>query len=373
MNQLRLVVANQKAVVWLSPSIPIVFTPQQTGILVNHSSVFVRMNIHDPQAVSPQTQQQEEKQKSSFNATKSLLCPLINLPKRLALRALPIEGDGKKDLIHPYTVFLHEDLVEETFKSSPLIVALMKSLPSMIPNTNDDGDEGTFWRNTICVEVVPVNSVIFRSMCREVYSEFIPTILIPKSLNRIINVDNGTMIMLTFIDSKTLRQPNHIEITTYTNQSQHESELTLVDTFKTEVTQNTYSGKVFLINHDMVKHNRKLTSGYIKFRLAPDGLDYTTLTQETFRHCTISAKCLDLSDLRMQNPIVSMDYDYTIYCRTIKPLELLLERIISHIYFDIHREARFNKCSDVKSSVLITGELVFFCLTTCVALRLAGE
>ncbi|KOB75538.1 Peroxin 1 [Operophtera brumata] len=324
LNQLRLVVANQKAVVWLSPSIPIVFTPQQTGILVNHSSVIVRMNVLEPRAISPQNPQQEQKQKNSCNASKGLLRPLFNSPKRLALRALPIEGDGKKDLIHPYTVFMHEDLVEEAFRSSPLIVALMKSLPSMIPNTNENGDERTAWRHELCVEVVPVNSVIYRSLCREVYSEFIPTVLIPKSLNRIINVDNGTMIVLTFIDSKTLRQPHHIEITTYTNQIHHESELALVDTFKTEVIQNTYSGKVFLINHDMVKQNRKLTSGYIKFRLAPDGLAYTTLTQETFRHCTISAKSLDLSDLRMQTPIVSMDYDYRSYCRTIKPLELLL-------------------------------------------------
>lgn len=359
LNQVRLVWTKQKAIVWLSPSVPIVFTPQNTGILVNHSNVIVRMNILDSLPSDPcYNPQHDEKKRNSYNATKGLLRPLFDLPKKMAIRALTIEGDGKKDLIHPYTVFMHEDLVEYRFKSSTFIVALMRTRPTPIINENEDMNE--LWRHELCIEVVPVTSVVFRSLCKEVYSEYIPTVIIPKSLNKIIEVNNGAMVSLTFVDRKTLRQPQHIEIVTYTNKLYQESESSLVDRFKNTVVQNTYSGKVFLINHDMVKQNQKLSSGNIKFKLSPPGLAYTILTQDTFRHCTVSARNLDLSDFTKTHSDVSMDYDYKTYCRTIRPLEFLMERVTSHIYFDIHREARFNKCSDLKSSVLVTGKFILF-------------
>lgn len=365
LNHVRLVVANQKAIVWLSPSIPIVFTPKQTGILVNHTSVIVKLideeSLKSKGNISPLLSPvQEEQKKNSYNAAKGLLRPLFSLPKRMALRALPMEGDGKKVLIHPFVVFMHNDLVQPEYKESTFLVALIKSLPSMIPSNMEEVDCENFWQHEICVKVVAVDNVVYRSLSKEVYSEYIPTILIPHSLNEIIDVYKGTMIMLTFIDSKTLQPPQNIEIVTYNRPKQHECPMGLVDRFKSTVMEYFHSGEVFLINHNIVMQNSDLSTGYIKFRLSPDGLAYTKLTKEIFQNCTIvSGRSLDMSDMTIRSPVVSMTYDYKSYCRTIKPLELLIEKVMSHVYFDIHREARFNGCSDLKSTVLVTGEFFF--------------
>lgn len=360
LDQLRLVVAYQKAVVWISSSMPIIFTPKQTGILVNSSQIMVKIDafnsFHSLQNTSDNVPKYNDaKFKSIAIINEGMLRPYLNVPKKLVLRAIPVDSDGKKNLIHPYTVFMHEDLVEEKFKDATVILATMKSIPLLQENKEENETVNNNHIEDLCVEIIPVNNVVFRSLCREVYNRSIPTALIPKSLNTIINVENGTRIILTFLGDK-VEQPEHIDVVTYSDQVITETDV--IERFKTCVITNTHSGRKFLINNNMIKQNAEITSGHLQFKLKPDKLKYTMLNSESFRDCSVSAKCVPDTDLVLPKPaILNLDYVYKNYCRTMKSVEVSVEKVISHIYFEIHREASFNGVSEIKSNVLVTGEL----------------
>ncbi|CAH2067592.1 unnamed protein product, partial [Iphiclides podalirius] len=69
-----------------------------------------------------------------------------------------------------------------------------------------------------------------------------------------------------------------------------------------------------------------------------------------------AAKCLSDTDLVLPKPTVSrLEYDYKNYCRSMKSVQHLVERVLLHLQFEIHREASFKGISEVKSNVLITG------------------
>ncbi|KAM3957543.1 LOW QUALITY PROTEIN: peroxisomal biogenesis factor 1 [Aphomia sociella] len=360
LDQLRVVALNQKAVVWISASLPIVFTPKQTGLLVNHSRIVVKVDAFNSLSGTLQnTSVNVPKQKDSNFKNIGLiydgmLRPYLNVPERLVLRAVPIDSDGKKNLIHPYTVFMHEDLLSEKYKQSPVVLATMKNIPSLIQETGEDDSENNNNQiDDLCVEIVLVDSVIFRSLCQEVYNKNIPTVLIPKSLNSIINIDNGTRIIFTVIGD-TVDQPDHIDIITYSDQNQ--TEFDVLEKFKNCVIENTHSGKMFLINHDLIKQNTQISHGFLQFKLKPDKLKYTMFNSESLRQCTLAVKCLSDSELVLPKPASSkLEYDYKNYCRTIKSVENLVEKIVTHVYFEIHREATFKGASEIKSNILVTG------------------
>ncbi|XP_026726709.1 peroxisome biogenesis factor 1 [Trichoplusia ni] len=357
LDQLRLVVANQKTVVWISASLPIVFTPKQTGILVNHSQVIVKMDafnsIHDFPTLPTPAPKENEHFKNIGAINKGMLAPYINVPKRLVLRAIPIDSDGKRNLIHPYTVFIHEDFIEENYKDLTVILSTITNVPSVLSDNDDDSENNNIAINDVCVEIVPIDSVIYRSLCREVYNKHIPAVLIPKTLNSIINIENGMRIILTLI-GESIDQPEHIDIITYSDQNQTETDV--IEKFKNCVVSGTHSGKKFLINNGLIKQNVEISTGFIQFKLKPEKLKFTMLNSESFRNCTIAAKCLTDSDMTLPKPIVSkLDYDYKNYCRTMKLMESLIEKVMSHVYFEIHREATFKGASEIKSNVLVTG------------------
>ncbi|XP_030024744.2 peroxisome biogenesis factor 1 isoform X1 [Manduca sexta] len=355
LDQLRLVVVNQKAIVWISPSLPIVFMPKQTGLLVNSSKIIVKVdafNSYHGLQHTPTTVPKESKFKNIGLINEAMLRPYLNAPKRLVLRAVPIDSDGKKFLIHPYTVFIHEDFIDEKYRNMTVILATMKQIPSILTDDDTDGQNNNNI-NELCVEIIQIDNVVYRSLCRDVYNKNIPTVLIPKSLNAIINVENGKRIMFTIIGD-TLEQPDHIDVVTYSDQIQ--SEMDVIEKFKNCVIEHTHSGKKFLINNGMVKQNLEITHGFLQFKLKPDKLKYTMLNSESFRQCTIAAKCLTDSDLVLPKPVVSnLDYDYKNYCRTIKSMEGLVKKVVSNIYFELHREATFKGVSEIKSNVLVTG------------------
>ncbi|KAG7311213.1 hypothetical protein JYU34_002240 [Plutella xylostella] len=354
LDQLRFVAANQKAVVWISVSLPIVFTAKQTGLLVNHSRVVIKVDafntLHKPPQLTNKTTNKSED--SSFNnigkINEGMLRPYLHPPKRLVLRAVPIDSDGKKDLIHPFTVFVHEDLIEEKDKGST-ILATIQNCPSVINDFKDDGETKNELIDDMCVEIVPIDKVIFRSLSREVYNKNIPTVLIPKSLNTIVNIENGMKIIMTLINN-TIEQPEHIDIVTDGSQS----ETDVVEKFKTCVIDNTHSGRKFLINNNIVKQNLQIADGFIQFKLQPERLKYTVVNSESLRHCTISAKNNpDLVPPKIMNS--SLDYDCKNLCRSMKSVENLVTKVVSHLYFEIHREATFKGASEIKSNVLVTG------------------
>ncbi|XP_049876240.1 peroxisome biogenesis factor 1 isoform X2 [Pectinophora gossypiella] len=358
LDQLRVVVANQKAIVWISTSLPIIFTAKQTGLLVNHSRIVVKVDAFNTVRGMQRTpaivpEEKETKFKNIGIINSGMLRPYQNVPKKLVLRAIPIDSDGKRNLIHPYTVFVHEDLLED-FKDLAVILATMKNIPSIIHDKDEDDTENNNNEiNDLCVEIVPIDQVIFRSLCREVYNKNIPTVLIIKSLNQIVNVELGSKMILTIIGDK-LEQPDHIDIVTYSEQTQ--AEIDVIEKFKNCVIENTHSGKQLLINHNMVKQNLQISPGFIQFKLKPDKFKYTMLNSESFRHCTISAKCLSDADLELPKHVMSnLDYDYKNYCRGMKSVESLAEKVVSHLYFEIHREANFKGVSEIKSNVLVTG------------------
>lgn len=363
LDQLRLVAANQKAVVWISSSMPIVFTPKQTGLLVNQSRIVVKVDafnsIH-PSICKPSIvpEQKNIKFKNIGLINDGLLRPYLHTPERKVLRALPIDSDGKKNLIHPYTVFLHEDFLEK-YREFTVILGTMKNIPSIINEKDDDCDNNNIQINDLCVEIVAVDCVVFRSLCREVYNKNIPTILIPKSLNTIVNIENGSRVILTIIGDK-IEQPEHIDIVTYSEQTQ--TEIDVIEKFKNSVIESTHSGKKFLINDAIIKQNTHISQGFLQFKLKPEKLKYTMLNSESFRHCTISAKCLTDADLELPKPATSnLEYDYKNYCRTMKSMELLVEKVLLHVYFEIYREANFKGASEIKSHVLVTGKCNFIC------------
>ncbi|XP_026314446.1 peroxisome biogenesis factor 1 [Hyposmocoma kahamanoa] len=357
LDQLRLVAANQKAVVWISSSMPIIFTPKQTGLLVNQSRIVVKVDafnsIHGSNRKSSIIPEQKNIEFKNIGIIiDGLLRPYLHIPERKVLRVLPIDSDGKRNLIHPYIVFLHEDLLEK-YKDFTVILGTMKTIPSIINEKDDDCENNNSQINDLCVEIVPVNCVVFRSLCREVYNKNIPTILIPKSLNAIINIENGSRVILTIIGDK-IEQPDHIDIITYSEQTQ--TEIDVIDKFKNCVIDSTHSGKKFLINDAMIKQNAHISQGFLQFKLKPEKLKYTMLNSESFRHCTISAKCLTDADLELPKPTMSnLEYDYKNYCRTMKSMESLVENVLLHVYFEIHREANFKGASEIKSNVLVTG------------------
>ncbi|KAI5640640.1 ATPase family associated with various cellular activities (AAA) domain-containing protein [Phthorimaea operculella] len=286
LDQLRLVVAHQKAVVWISTSLPIVFTPKQTGILVNHSRIVVKVDaFNDMKGSLTKPMETPTEKERKFNnigiINNGMLKPYLNVPKKLILRAIPIDSDGKRNLIHPYTVFLHEDLLGE-YKESATVLATIKSIPSIIQNQEEGNTENnTNQINDFCVEINAINSVVYRSLCKEVYNRNIPTILIPKTLNHIINIELGSKLMLTIIGDN-VEQPEHIDIITYSDGLQ--SEMDVIEKFKNCVIENTHSGK-----------------------------------------------------------------------KSMKSVESLIEKVMSHLYFEIHREATFKGVSEIKSNVLVTG------------------
>ncbi|XP_073942261.1 peroxisomal ATPase PEX1-like isoform X3 [Choristoneura fumiferana] len=361
LDQLRLVVANQKCVVWISISLPIIFTPKKTGLLVNQSRIVVKVDafntLHSNTQSSENIPKEKGKQKGYNNIgiiNQGMLQPYLNPPKRLYLRALPIDSDGKRNLIHPYIVFMHEDLLDSRYKDSTIILATMRNIPSIIHDTKDEDDsQGNRDINDLCVEIVPVDNIVFRSLCHEVYNKHIPTVLIPKSLNAIINVENGTKTVFTIIGDN-IEQPEHVDIVTYSEQSQNEAEV--IEKFKKCVIDNTHSGKKFLINDGMVKQNVHISSGFLQFKLKPDKLKYTLLNSESFRQCTVSAKCLSDTDFDFPKvPSISLDYDYKNYCRGVKSTEALVRKVVAYLFFEIHREATFKGVSEIKSNVLVTG------------------
>lgn len=362
LDQLRLVVANQKAVVWISASMPIIFTPKQTGLLVNQSRIIVKVDAFNSyHGLQPPTTPVTKENKTKFNnigmINAGMLHPYLNVSKRLVLRAIHIDTDGKKNLIHPYTVFVHEDLVGKRYKDLIVILATMQTIPSILAENAEDENESNNKVNDLCVEIVPIDSVIFRSLCREVYNRDIPTVLLPRSLNTIVNIENGMKIMLTIIGDS-VEQPEHIDVLTYSEQIQ--SEIDVIERFKSCVIESTHSGKKFLINDGMVKQNLEISSGFLQFKLKPEKVRYTMLNSESFRHCTIAAKCLSETDLVLPKLATStLEYDYRNYCRSMKSIEDLIERVISHLYFEIHRDASFKGASEIKSNVLITGKIIF--------------
>ncbi|CAH2104163.1 unnamed protein product [Euphydryas editha] len=360
LDQLRLVVANQKAVVWISTSMPVVFTPKQTGLLVNHSRIIVKVdafNNYQGGLTNTYTSVPSDMDKKFNNIgiiNNGLLRPYLNVPQRLVLRALPIDSDGKKNLIHPYTVFIHEDLLDSKLKDLMIILATMDNIPSIIKDSAEEDTDSNNIVDSLCVEIVPIDNVIFRSLCREVYNKNIPTVLIPKSLNVIINIENGMKLIFNVIGDK-VEQPEHIDIVTYSDKVQ--TEIDVIEKFKNCVVENTHSGKKFLINDGMVKQNVHISNGFLRFKLKPDSLKYTLLNSESFRDCTVSAKCLSDFDLVMPKlPLSKLEYDYKHYCRTMKSSQELVKKIISHINFEIQREACFKGVSEIKSNVLITGQ-----------------
>ncbi|XP_052758626.1 peroxisome biogenesis factor 1 isoform X2 [Galleria mellonella] len=360
LDQLRVVAVNQKAVVWISASLPIVFTPKQTGLLVTHSRIIVKVDAFNSfSGLSSNTSIDvpEEKHSEFKNiglVHDGMLRPYMNIPERLVLRAVPIDGDGKKNLMHPYTVFVHEDLLHDKYKRSAVVLATIKNIPFLVQEENEEESENN--KNQIddlCVEIVLINSIVFRSLCNEVYNKNIPTVLIPKSLNAIINVENGCRIIFTIIGDK-VEQPDHIDIITYSDQTQ--TEIDIVEKFKNCVINNTHSGKKLLINHGMIKQNTEISTGFLQFKLKPEKLKYTMLNSESFRHCTLAVTCLSDSDLVLPKLASSkLEYDYKNYCRTMKSVESLVKKIVSHVYFEIHREATFKGASELKSNVLVTG------------------
>lgn len=358
LDQLRIVVANQKAVVWISSSMPIVFTPKQTGLLVNQSRIVVKVeafnSVHGSirkQSIEPE--QKNIKFKNIGLINDGLLRPYLHIPEKKVLRAIPIDSDGKRNLIHPYIVFLHEDLLEK-YENFTAILGTIQNIPSLINEKDDDSENNNSQINDLCIEIVPVNCVVFRSLCREVYNRNIPTILIPKSLNAIINIENGSRVILTIIGDR-IEQPEHIDIVTYSEQTQ--TEIDVIEKFKNCVIESTHSGKRFLINDGMIKQNAHISQGFLQMKLKPEKLKYTMLNSESFRHCTISAKCLSDADLELPKPTTSnLDYDYKNYCRTMKSTESLVEKVLSHVNFEIHREANFKGASEIKSNVLVTGK-----------------
>lgn len=359
LDQLRLVVANQKTVVWISASLPIVFTPKQTGILVNHSQIIVKMDAFNSIHPFPTTpvnapmSKDNEQFKNIGAINKGMLAPYLNVPKRLVLRAVPIDSDGKKNLIHPYTVFIHEDFIDEKYKNLTIILATMTNIPSILNESDDDSENNNVSINDVCVEIVPIDSVIYRSLCREVHNKNIPTVLIPKPLNAIINIENGMRIIFTLI-ADNIEEPEHIDIITYSDQIQ--SEMDVVEKFKHCVIKSTHSGKRFLINNGMIKQNTEITPGFLQFKLKPDKLKFTMLDPGSFRNCTVAAKCSSETDMTLPKALMSkMDYDYKNYCRTMKSMESLIEKVLAHVNFEIHREATFKGASEIKSNVLITG------------------
>lgn len=339
---------------------PIVFTPKQTGILVNQSQVIVKIDaFNSSQGLRSTSENVPSDKNAKFKniaiINEGMLRPYLNIPNKLVLRAIPVDSDGKKNLIHPYTVFMHEDLVDDKYKDATVILATMKNMPVLQENRDEDEvTNNNYQIEDLCVEIVPINNVVFRSLCREVYNRSIPTVLIPKSLNAIINVDNGTRIILTFLGDK-VDQPEHIDVLTYSDQVQ--SEMDVIERFKNCVITNTHSGKKFLINNNMVKQNTEITGGHLQFKLKPEKLKYTMLNSESFRDCTVAAKCLFDTELVLpKHAISNLDYDYKNYCRTMKSVEVLVEKVISHINFEIHREASFKGVSEIKSNVLVTGK-----------------
>ncbi|XP_075992766.1 peroxisomal biogenesis factor 1 isoform X2 [Anticarsia gemmatalis] len=357
LDQLRLVVANQKTVVWISASLPIVFIPKQTGILVNHSRIIVKVDafnsMHSFPSTPSETPKEPEKFKNIGAINKAMIGPYLNVPQKIVLRALPIDSDGKKNLIHPYTVFVHEDFVDDKYKDLIVILSTMTNIPSIIHDSDDDNENNNSPINDLCVELVPIDSVIYRSLCREVYNKHIPTVLIPKALNTIINIENGMRLIFTIIGDR-IEQPDHIDIVTYSDQPQTETDV--IERFKNCVISSTHSGKKFLINNGMIKQNTEISSGYLQFKLKPEKLKFTMLNCESFRNCTISAKCLTDIEMAMPKLVVSkFDYDYKNYCRTMKSVEALIGKVLSHVYFEIHREASFKGASEIKSNVLVTG------------------
>lgn len=363
LDQLRLVAANQKAVVWISTSLPVVFTPKQTGLLVSRSKIVVKVdpfNSYQGGLTDSYTGVPSDTEKKFNNIgiiNNGLLRPYLNVPQRLVLRALPIDSDGKKNLIHPYTVFIHEDLLDSKLKDLMIVLATMSNIPSVIKDSSEEDTDNNSLINGLCVEIVPIDNVIFRSLCREVYNKNIPTVLIPKSLNVIINVENGTKLIFNVIGDK-VEQPEHIDILTYSDKVQTETDV--IEKFKNCVVENTHSGKKFLINDGMVKQNVHISNGLLRFKLKPDNLKYTLLNSESFRDCTVSAKCLSDFDLVMPKlPSSKLEYDYKHYCRSIKSSQQLVKKITSHIDFEIQREACFKGVSEIKSNILITGKLNF--------------
>lgn len=360
LDQLRLVAANQKAVVWISSSMPIIFTPKQTGLLVNQSRIVVKIdafnNMHASIRKPSLPEQKNIKFKNIGLINDGLLRPYLHVPERKILRALPIDSDGKRNLIHPYIVFVHEDLLEK-YKDFSGILGTMKNIPSKVLEKLYNCESIPSKIEDLCVEIVPVNCVVFRSLCREVYNKNIPTILISKSLNAIINVENGSRIILTIIGDK-IEQPEHVDIVTYSEKIQ--SEIDVIEKFKNCVIESTHSGKKFLINDSMIKQNTEISQGFIQFKLKPEKLMYTMLNSESFRHCTISAKCLTDADLELPRPRrTNLEYDNKNYCRTMKSTESLVEKILLHLYFEIHREANFKGASEIKSNVLVCGKCNF--------------
>ncbi|XP_053606363.1 peroxisomal ATPase PEX1 [Plodia interpunctella] len=359
LDHLRVVVANQKAIVWISSSLPVIFTPKQTGLLVTHSRVVVKIDPFDSfhgltQNTSANVPESNEKFKNIGLINKGLLRPHLNTPDRLVLRAIPIDSDGKRNLIHPYIVFIHEDQLAEKYKKLTAVLATMKNIPSLIQDSEDDSESNNNQIDDLCVEIVPIDSVVFRSLCHEVYHKNIHTVLIPKSLNTIIHIENGTRIIFTIIGDN-VNQPEHIDLITYSDQIQ--TEIDVIDKFKSCVIDNTHSGKKFLINHGIVKQNTQISCGFLQLNLKPDNLKYTMLNSESFRHCTLSAKCLSDSDLVLPKlPVSKLEYDYKNYCRSMVSMECLLHKVMLNIYFEIHREASFKGASEIKSNVLITGK-----------------
>ncbi|XP_050670413.1 peroxisome biogenesis factor 1 isoform X2 [Leptidea sinapis] len=359
LDQLRLVVANQKAIVWISTSLPIVFTPNQTGLLVNHSRIVVKIDAFNTFHQRRDTIKPVSEENHQFNniglINQGMLQPYLNAPKNLVLRTLIIDSDGKKNLIHPYTVFIHDDLLGDSYKDWTVILATMKTIPSILQEHNEESDKdiGNQHTEDICVEIVSVDNVIFRILSHEIYNRDIPTVLIPKSLNSIVNFENGMKVLLTIVGDSA-EQPEHIDLITYTDAVQSETEV--IERFKKCVVDNTHSGKKFLINDNMVKQNVHICNGFFKFKLKPERLKYTMLNSESFRHCTVSAKCLSDADLVIPKPVASnLEYDYKNYCTSMKSVQTLVEKVVSHIYFEIYREASFKNASEVKSNILITG------------------
>ncbi|CAB3237715.1 unnamed protein product [Arctia plantaginis] len=357
LDQLRLVVDNQKTVVWISASMPIVFTPKQTGILVNSSKIIVKIDafnsLHSFPTIPVNTSKEMEKFKNIGAINKAMIGPYLNIPKRMVLRGLPIDSDGKRNLIHPYIVFIHEDFIDDKYKDLTVILSTMTNIPSILQESDDNTVNSNRPINDLCVEIVPIDSVIYRSLCREVYNENIPTVLIPKSLNTIINIENGMKLIFTIVRDR-IEQPDHIDVVTYSDKPQ--SEMDVIEQFKNCVIKSTHSGKKFLINNAMIKQNAEISSGYLQFKLKPEKLKFTMLNSESFRNCTISAKCLTDADMTAPKLVVSkLEYDYKNYCRTMKSMEALIEDILVNVYFEIHREANFKGASEIKSNVLVTG------------------
>lgn len=354
LDQLRLVVTNQKAIVWISVAMPIVFTPKQTGILMNQSRIIVKMDPFKSFKGLKQSIQKPEdvKTESNFNnlglINDGMLKPYIDIPKRIILRAMPVDSDGKKNFIHPYTVFMHEDLVPSKFKNNNVILAMMELQPSFVEEAKNENR----LHSEVCVEIVPIDHIVFKSLSRETYNNNIKTVLIPKSLNCIISVENGTKINITIIDSE-IEHPEHIHIESYSDKIMTEFEI--IDRFKNCVVDNTNSGKKFLINNGFVKQNTQICNGFLKLELKPASLKFTILNSESFRHCTISAVTKKESEFGGQKPLNNLNLELNSFCRNMKLREKLLKKIILHINFEIHREACFKGASEIKSNILVTG------------------